>query len=47
MNYRAAQANCRFIMGPNGHLAEPYNTDEHDKIRSEAKKVFGAHHYNR
>ena len=46
MNYRAAQANCRFIMGPNGHLAEPYNTEEHDKIRSEGKKAFGTLNYN-
>ena len=30
-------------MGPNGHLAEPLTTEEHDQITKDAKIVFGTH----
>ena len=41
MHYRDAQDNCRLIMGPNGHLAEPQTTEEHDEIIKNAKTVLG------
>ena len=41
MHYRDAQDNCRLIMGPNGHLAEPQTTEENDEIIKNAKTVLG------
>ena len=41
MDYRDAQDNCRFIMGPTGHLAEPQTTEEHDEITKNAKTILG------
>jgi hypothetical protein len=41
MHYRDAQDNCRLIMGPTGHLAEPQTTEEHDQITKNAKTVLG------
>ena len=41
MDYRDAQDNCRLIMGPTGHLAEPQTTEEHDEIIKNAKTVLG------
>ena len=41
MDYRDAQDNCRLIMGPNGHLAEPQTTEENDEIIKNAKTVLG------
>ena len=41
MHYRAAQDNCRLIMGPTGHIAEPQTTEEHDEVTKNAKIVLG------
>ena len=41
MHYRAAQDNCRLIMGPSGHIAEPQTTEEHDEVTKNAKNILG------